>query len=344
MRAARALARGDRRMGRVLVTGGAGYVGSHVVRRLVDARREVVVLDDLSLGHRAAVGKAFLVEGNCADASKVDEVLSGGGFDAVVHLAGSCLVGESMTDPARYYENNLANTLSLLDAMRRRDVKAFVFSSSAAVYGEPQDVPMGEEHPCRPSNPYGETKLAVERLLGWYQRAYGIRYAALRYFNAAGAHESAEIGEDHGDRESHLIPRLIRSLVHGGPPTPILGEDYPTSDGTCVRDYVHVMDLADAHVLALSALERGALEAGSFNLGNGEGFSVREVAPAHPATMSAPIKAGPKIVISFHVIPGTDQSESHSETDVLIHNDQRTQITQKVPTVRRARETISPQV
>ncbi len=293
-------------MGRVLVTGGAGYVGSHVVRGLLDARREVVVLDDLSLGHRAAVGRASLVVGDCGDASLVDEVFAGGGFDAVVHLAGSSLVGESMADPALYFANNVATTLSLLDAMRRRDVKGFVFSSSASVYGEPQDVPIREEHPCRPSNPYGETKLAVERILGWYQRAYGIRYAALRYFNAAGAHESAEIGEDHGDRETHLIPRLIRSVVRGSPSTPILGEDYPTSDGTCVRDYVHVMDLADAHVLALSAVERGTLEAGSFNLGNGEGFSVREVvatvsrvAGSPPPTERAPRRSGdPAILVA----------------------------------------------
>jgi UDP-glucose 4-epimerase len=190
--------------------------------------------------------------------------------------------------------------------MHRNDVNAIVFSSSAAVYGEPQDVPIREEHPCVPTNPYGETKLAVERILGWYQRAYGIGYAALRYFNAAGAHESAELGEDHGDRETHLIPRLILSVIHGGPPTPILGEDYPTSDGTCVRDYVHVMDLAEAHALALASLLRGTLQAGSFNLGNGEGFSVREVvatvakvAGSSPPTERAPRRQGdPAILVA----------------------------------------------
>jgi UDP-glucose 4-epimerase len=293
-------------MGKVLVTGGAGYVGSHVVRHLVDAGAEVVVLDDLSAGHRAAVGKAALVENDCGDASALDAVFAGGGFDAVVHMAGSCLVGESMADPARYYANNVGKTLALLDAMRRHEVKSIVFSSSAGVYGEPQEVPIREEHPARPTNPYGETKLAVERILGWYQRAYGIGYAALRYFNAAGAHESAEIGEDHGDRETHLIPRLILSVLHGGPSTPILGEDYPTSDGTCVRDYVHVMDLAEAHALALAALQRGSLEAGSFNLGNGEGFSVREVvatvgqiAGSQPKTERAPRRQGdPAILVA----------------------------------------------
>jgi UDP-glucose 4-epimerase len=267
-------------MKKVLVTGGAGYVGSHVVRHLLEARREVVVLDDLSFGHRAAVGDAPLVEGDFGDASVLDGILGGSEFDSVVHMAGSCLVGESMADPARYYANNVAKTITLLDAMRRHGVQAIVFSSSAAVYGEPQDVPIREEHPCSPTNPYGETKLAVERLLGWYRRAYGIGYAALRYFNAAGAHAGGGIGEDHGDRETHLIPRLIRSVLQGGPPTPILGEDYPTSDGTCVRDYVHVSDLAEAHRLALASLTRGSLEAASFNLGNGEGFSVREVVAA----------------------------------------------------------------
>jgi len=293
-------------MGKVLVTGGAGYVGSHVVRHLQDAGTEVVVLDDLSFGHRAAAGKASFVEGDCGDASVLDQIMEGGAIEAVVHMAGLCLVGESMVDPARYYGNNVSKALTLLEAMRRHDVKAIVFSSSAAVYGEPLDVPIREEHPCLPTNPYGETKLAVERILGWYQRAYGIGYAALRYFNAAGAHVSAEIGEDHGARETHLLPRLILSILGDGPPTPILGEDYPTSDGTCIRDYVHVMDLAEAHALALAALKRGSLQAGSFNLGNGEGFSVREVIAAvskvagtPPPTERAPRRQGdPAILVA----------------------------------------------
>jgi UDP-glucose 4-epimerase len=293
-------------VGKILVTGGAGYVGSHIVRHLVAERRDVVVIDDLSHGHRAAVAKVPLIKADFGDASALDGVFTDGGFDTVIHMAGSCLVGESMTDPARYYENNVAKTLVLLDAMRRHDVKAIVFSSSAAVYGEPQDVPIREEHPTQPTNPYGETKLAVERILSWYQRAYGIGYAALRYFNAAGASDDAEIGEDHAEHETHLIPRLILSILHGGPPTPILGEDYPTSDGTCIRDYIHVMDLAEAHALALRALERGTLQAGSFNLGNGEGFSVREVvamvgkvAGAPPPTERAPRRQGdPAILVA----------------------------------------------
>ena len=283
-------------MGRVLVTGGAGYVGSHVVRALLEASREVVVLDDLSAGHRASVTGASLVEGDYGDEAVLDRLIRAEGITAVVHMAGSCLVGESMTEPSMYYRNNVAKTVTLLDAMRRQAVGVLVFSSSAAVYGEPSEVPIREEHPTVPTNTYGETKLAVERMLLWHHRAHGLKYAALRYFNAAGAHPSGDIGEDHGNRESHLIPRLIRGVLKAGPPTPILGEDYPTSDGTCVRDYVHVTDLAAAHRLALHAMERGSLEAGSFNLGNGEGFSVREVVTAvsRVAGSPAPTERAPR--------------------------------------------------
>jgi UDP-glucose 4-epimerase len=291
-------------MSRVLVTGGAGYVGSHVVRCLIEASREVLVLDDLSAGHRASVAGATLVDGDYGDAAILDRVLGDRSIGAIVHMAGSCAVGESMTDPGLYFRNNVVKSVALLDAVRRHGVGAFVFSSSAAVYGEPKEVPIREEHPTTPTNPYGETKLAVERMLEWYHRAHGLRYAALRYFNAAGAHPSGDIGEDHGSRESHLIPRLIQSVIQGGPKTPILGEDYPTSDGTCVRDYVHVTDLAEAHRLALHAMERGSLEAGAFNLGNGEGFSVREVVTtvgrvcgSPPPTDRAPRRAGDPAVL-----------------------------------------------
>lgn len=292
-------------MAKVLVTGGAGYVGSHVVRHLLEIGREVLVLDDFSFGHRAAAVGAQVVEGDCGDPAVLDDVLARG-VASIVHMAGCSLVGESMSDPGLYYRNNVVKATTLLDAARRHGVKGFVFSSSAAVYGEPHEVPIREEHPQIPTNPYGETKLAIERMLQWYHRAYGIKYTALRYFNAAGAHLDATIGEDHGARETHLIPRLIRSIVESGPPTPILGEDYPTSDGTCVRDYVHVMDLAEAHGLALSAMERGSLEAASFNLGNGEGFSVREVvaavgaaAGAPPSTERAPRRPGdPAILVA----------------------------------------------
>lgn len=293
-------------MGTVLITGGAGYIGSHIARRLIEARREVAVLDDLSQGHRAAVpDKADFVQGDFGDPALLDGVLSGGRVDAIVHMAASSLVGESVTDPARYYLNNVSRSLVLLEAARRHGVRGIVFSSTAAVYGDPADLPISEEQPLAPTNPYGETKLAFERALSWYHRAYRTRYASLRYFNAAGAHPSGEIGEDH-EPETHLIPRLILSVIKGGPAVPIFGEDYPTTDGTCVRDYIHVVDLSDAHVAALAALEAGKIEAGAFNLGNGEGFSVRDVIDAvtraagqPPATEKAPRRAGdPAILVA----------------------------------------------
>ena len=267
-------------MDAVVVTGGAGYVGSHIVRRLVEAGREVFIVDDLSEGHRRSIPEgATLVEGDFGDAALLDSLLSGEKVAWVIHMAASALVGESVADPGPYYANNVSKSLVLLDAVRRHGLRGIVFSSSAAVYGEPTDVPIVEEQSCAPTNPYGETKLVFERALAWHHRAYGIRYAALRYFNAAGAHPSGEIGEDH-DPETHLIPLLLRAVVKGGPAVPIFGEDYPTTDGTCVRDYVHVVDLAEAHVGALAALETSKLDAGAFNLGNGEGFSVRDVVEA----------------------------------------------------------------
>ncbi|MBZ5640540.1 MAG: UDP-glucose 4-epimerase GalE [Acidobacteriia bacterium] len=292
-------------MASVVVTGGAGYVGSHVVRRLLGAGWDVIVIDDLSEGHRAAVGDATLVVGDFGDPAVLDPLLQGEKVEYVVHMAAFCQVGESVIDPARYYENNVAKSLRLLDVARRYGVKGLVFSSSAAVYGDPVEVPITEEHPLAPTNPYGETKLAFENALSWFHRAYGTRYAALRYFNAAGAHPDGDLGEDH-EPESHLIPRLLTSILRGGPPTPIFGEDYPTTDGTCVRDYIHVADLAEAHVAALEALEKGRIEAGAFNLGNGEGFSVQDVIDTvarvtgeMPPTETAPRRGGdPAILVA----------------------------------------------
>ncbi len=291
------------RKGRLLVTGGAGYVGSHIVRQLVEAGESPVVLDDLSNGHRSSIGLAPLVVADFGDLDVLDELLRDGETDYIIHMAAFCEVGESMSDPAAYYANNLVRSLALLGAARRHRVRGIVFSSTAAVYGEPQECPIREDHPQRPTNPYGETKLAFERALAWYQRAYGMPYVALRYFNAAGAHPSAEIGEDHAD-ETHLIPRVLKSVQQGGEALPIFGDDYPTQDGTCVRDYVHVVDLAQAHVLALEALRQGSLTGESFNLGNGAGFSVREVVETvaqvtgeRPATRSAPRRAGDPAVL-----------------------------------------------
>lgn len=290
-------------MSTILVTGGAGYIGSHIVRRLREVGRDVLVLDDLSEGHRRALGDAPLVVGDFGDRTALDPLLGSGEVRFVVHMAASCLVGESVRQPGKYYANNFAKSLTLLEAMTRHGVQGIVFSSSAAVYGEPTSTPIIEEQPPLPTNPYGETKLAFERALGWFGGAHGIRHVSLRYFNAAGAHPDGDLGEDH-EPESHLLPNLLRGLLGGGAVTPIFGSDYPTPDGTCVRDYVHVLDLAEAHVLALRALEAGGLRAGVFNLGNGAGFSVREVVDAvervtgsRPPTDLAPRREGDPAVL-----------------------------------------------
>jgi UDP-glucose 4-epimerase len=285
-------------MAGVLVTGGAGYIGSHIVRKLVECGEAVTVLDDLSNGHAEAVRGVPLVEADFGDDDVLDRLLGPGSIDVVVHMAAFCEVGQSMTDPAAYYANNVTRSLALLDAARRHDVRGIVFSSSAAVYGEPERVPISEEHPQRPTNAYGETKLAFERALGWYHRAYGMRYAALRYFNAAGADPAGDIGEDHAN-ETHLVPRLLQAALEQGEPTPIFGNDYPTRDGTCVRDYVHVVDLADAHLRAVAALREQRIENEALNLGNGEGFTVGEmvemvgsVVGRRPETRAAPRRPG----------------------------------------------------
>ena len=276
-------------MSRVLVTGGAGYIGSHIVRRLVEAGHEPVTIDDLSVGHRAALRGTELCQADFADESALDDLLGGGRIPYIIHMAALCEVGESMKDPAGYYRTNLLRSMTLLDAARRHGVRGIVFSSTAAVYGEPESIPIPEEHPKRPTNPYGETKLAFERALEWYRRSYEIGYVALRYFNAAGAHPDGDIGEDHSP-ESHLIPRLIGAAGSGAEPMPIFGDDWPTKDGTCVRDYVHVVDLAEAHLLALERIEREPATGGAFNLGNGEGFSVREVADIVGRVVGSPVR------------------------------------------------------
>ena len=262
---------------RVFVTGGAGYVGSHALRALLEAGHEPVVYDNLSEGHRQAVGDCRLIEGDLAEEQAVLSALKETGAEAVMHFAASAYVGESVDSPEKYYFNNVANTLKLLRAMRTAGVERLVFSGSCAVYGVPDEVPIPEDAPVRPVSPYGRTKATCEWILADYARAYGLRYASLRYFNAAGAHPDASIGEDH-DPETHLIPLVIMAALGSKDGVSIFGTDYPTPDGTCIRDYVHVTDLARAHVLALEALDERAVMV--YNLGTGRGYSVREVISA----------------------------------------------------------------
>ncbi len=258
-----------------MVTGGAGYIGSHAVRALVDAGHAVAVLDDLSAGHAAAVPAGVpLVRARIHDRHAVRQLLADHRADAVMHFAARLAVGESVQKPLDYFENNVTGTLAVLEAMRDAGVRRFIFSSTCAVYGEPSTVPIAETHETRPINAYGETKLAIERVLPHLERAHGVTWVALRYFTAAGAHPDGATGEDHAD-EIHLIPLAIRAAT-GGTPLRVFGEDYPTPDGTCLRDYIHVMDLADAHLRALEALDRGAPSA-AFNVGTGTPHSVRAV-------------------------------------------------------------------
>jgi UDP-glucose-4-epimerase GalE len=263
----------DSRRG-VLVTGGAGYIGSHAAKALVRAGRRVVVLDNLTTGHRGAVRYGELVEGDVTDVGAVRTVLRRHDVAAVMHFAAVLDVNESVRDPIRYYRNNVVGALGVLEAMAAERVSWFVFSSTCATYGEPIETPISETHPQRPINPYGETKLAVERALPHFERACGLRWVALRYFNAAGADPDAELGEDHSP-EIHLIPRAIMA-ADGAAELRVFGDDYPTPDGTCLRDYVHVSDLADAHVQALDALAE-TRKSGAYNLGTGHPHSVREV-------------------------------------------------------------------
>jgi UDP-arabinose 4-epimerase len=262
----------------ILVTGGAGYVGSHACKALAGAGWRPVAFDNLSRGHRAAVRWGPLVAGDLADRAAVVAALREHRAQAVMHFAAFAYVGESVSDPETYYRNNVGGTLSLLSAMREAGVGTLVFSSTCAIYGIPERVPIPEDCPKAPLNPYGDTKLAIERALHWYAGAYRLRYAALRYFNAAGCDPDGEIGEDH-EPETHLIPRVLRAALGTGEPVEIYGTDYPTPDGTAIRDYIHVADLADAHVRALADLAAGG-DSMALNLGTGTGASVREVVAA----------------------------------------------------------------
>ena len=260
----------------ILICGGAGYIGSHMAKMLVVRGNRVTIFDNLSTGHREAAQWGPLIEGDLLVPGDIDKALQAGAYDAVMHFSAKSLVGESVSHPDRYYLNNVVGTLNLLNAMVRQRIDKFIFSSSAAVFGNPQYTPIDEQHPTQPINPYGKTKLMVESLLADYDHAYGLHSVALRYFNAAGADPDAQIGESH-DPETHLIPNtLLSGIKRGGQTLKVFGKDYGTPDGTCIRDYIHVNDLCDAHLRALDHLVHGG-KTEIFNLGNGRGFSVLEV-------------------------------------------------------------------
>ncbi|HEX2944495.1 MAG TPA: UDP-glucose 4-epimerase GalE [Clostridia bacterium] len=259
----------------ILVTGGAGYIGSHTAAELLAAGEDVIILDSLEKGHRGAVKGGKLCVGDLRDAEFLDSVFRDNKIEEVIHFAAYSLVGESVDEPLKYYNNNMVSTLRLLDKMKEYGVKRLVFSSTAATYGEPENIPILETDRTFPTNPYGETKLSVEKVLKWADNAYGVKYVSLRYFNAAGAHISGTIGEDHKP-ESHLIPIVLQAALGKRDAIRIFGDDYDTPDGSCIRDYIHVTDLAMAHILALKSLRNGG-DSKIYNLGNGKGFSVKEV-------------------------------------------------------------------
>jgi UDP-glucose-4-epimerase GalE len=278
----------------ILVTGGAGYIGAHCCRELAGRGFQPVAYDNLVKGHRQFVRWGDFFQGDINDRARLDECLAGAAIEAVMHFAAFIEVGESVADPSKYYANNLAGSLQLIRALVRHGIRHLVFSSSAAVYGNPQHVPIDENHPTHPVNPYGWTKRMVETMLADFERAYGLRWVALRYFNAAGADAAADIGEWH-EPESHLIPRILDAVFDGRRPVQVYGTDYPTPDGSCIRDYIHVTDLARAHVLALEHLLAGG-PSGAFNLGQGRGYSVMEVlrCAAEITAKQFPIQTGPR--------------------------------------------------
>jgi len=274
----------------VLVCGGAGYIGSHCVVELLNKGEEVIVVDSLYKGHKDAIWEgAKFYQGDLRDKPFLDSVFKENKIDAVIHFAADSLVGESMEVPFKYYENNVYGTLSLLKVMKDNKVDKIVFSSTAATYGEPESIPILETDKTEPTNAYGETKLAVEKLLKWADVAHSIKYVVLRYFNVAGAHESGKIGEDHSP-ETHLIPIILQVALGKREKIMMYGDDYDTHDGTCVRDYIHVTDLSDAHILAVEKLRKD-MTSSTYNLGNGNGFSVKEVVEVTRAVTGHPIPA-----------------------------------------------------
>jgi UDP-glucose 4-epimerase len=262
-------------MRKVLVIGGCGYIGSHMVKCLLNAGHDVTVLDDLSTGYEDSLLGGKLITGDFGSRQQLDSIFQQKRFDGVLHFASLIQVGESVAEPSKYYLSNVGKTLVLLDALRTYKINSLIFSSSAAVFGEPDHVPISEDHACRPMNPYGKTKYMVEQALQDFSKAYGLRSVSLRYFNAAGADPEARIGERHNP-ETHLIPLVLRAAAGAAPALKVFGRDYDTPDGTCIRDYIHVDDLCEAHLLALNYLWDGG-ETTAFNLGNGGGFSVQQV-------------------------------------------------------------------
>lgn len=313
----------------ILVCGGAGYIGSHTVKELLDKGYDVLAVDSLETGHKSAVDKrAKLFIGNLMDELFMDSVFKQNEIEAVIDFAAYSLVGESVTNPLKYFENNVCGTLALLKKMKEYNVKYIVFSSTAATYGEPKNIPILECDKTVPTNPYGESKLIVEKMLRWFDEAYGIKYCALRYFNAAGAHISGEIGEDHSP-ETHLIPIILQVALGKRKKISIFGDDYDTQDGTCIRDYIHVTDLADAHILALEKIKKENKSA-VYNLGNGKGFSVKEViemtrkvtgkeipeeiAPRRPGDPSILIASSEKVTEQLQWRPKYDSLEKIIDT------------------------------
>ncbi|WP_372637876.1 UDP-glucose 4-epimerase GalE [Cohnella sp.] len=273
----------------VLVTGGAGYIGSHAVAALLEKGEQVVVVDNLYQGHRDAVLGGKFYGGDLRDSEFLAKVFQENDIDGVIHFAANSLVGESMKDPGKYYHNNVYGTLCLLEQMQKAGVSRIVFSSTAATYGEPERVPIDEYDRTVPTNAYGETKLSMEKMIRWFDVAHGIKFVSLRYFNAAGAHESGKIGEDHNP-ESHLVPLVLQVALGQREFISVFGDDYATEDGTCIRDYIHVSDLADAHILALERLRQGG-ESAIYNLGSGNGYSVKQVIDVSREVTGHPIPA-----------------------------------------------------
>ncbi|MFZ0369610.1 MAG: UDP-glucose 4-epimerase GalE [Halobacillus sp.] len=313
----------------VLVCGGAGYIGSHAVAQLLDRNEEVVVVDNLQKGHEASIfEKARFYNGDLRDAVFLEQVFTENEIDSVIHFAADSLVGESVEDPLKYYDNNVSGAISLLKAMAEHEVKRIVFSSTAAVYGEPDQVPIQEDDRTTPTNPYGETKLAIEKMLHWAEKAHGIKHVVLRYFNVAGADPEGRVGEDHRP-ETHLIPIVLQVAQGKRDKIMIFGDDYPTEDGTCIRDYVHVTDLVDAHLLAIEKLKKDGTSA-VYNLGNGQGFSVKEVIDTArrvtqreiPAEV-APRRAGDPaqlVASSEKAMKELSWKPAHAELDTMIQN------------------------